>query len=279
VGLPRIPFGILSIAGLVLALLAPAAGAPPPQSSTPEYRVLVFTKAAGEVHASTQAGVQAIRTIGKDAHFAVEATDDADKFRDHQLERYRTVVFLNTTGDVLTDAQQAAFEDYFHDGGGFVGIHAAIEAEPDWQFLTDVLGARATGETELQTGTVKVADRVHDASKSVPEYWNRTDRWYSFDRNVRGVSHVLATVVEEPFAEQPSGLTLNAIDGATMGADHPVAWCKDFQGGRSFYTAGGHTTASFSEADFREHLGGAIQWAAGQSDPVYSDCGATVLAN
>jgi PKD repeat protein/type 1 glutamine amidotransferase len=274
VGLPRFAFGILSMAGLAMVSLAPAAAA-----QSPDYRVLVFTKTAGEVHASTQAGVQAIRRIGKDAGFAVEATDDADKFRDHQLERYRTVVFLNTTGDVLTDAQQAAFEDYCQDGGGFVGIHAAIEAEPDWQFLTDLLGARAAGETDIQTGTIKVADRVHDASKTLPEYWNRTDRWYSFDTNVRGRSHVLATVVEEPFARQPSGSTLNAIEGATMGADHPVAWCKDLQGGRSFYTAGGHTSATFSEGDFREHLGGAIRWAAGQSDPVYSDCGATVLAN
>ena len=30
-------------------------------------------------------------------------------------------------------------------GGGFVGIGSAIETEPSWQFLTDVLGTRATG--------------------------------------------------------------------------------------------------------------------------------------
>ena len=272
-------FGFCCIAGWAFASLGPALAAAAPQSSKPEYRVLVFTKTAGERHASIHAGVQAIRSLGKAGQFAVEATDDADKFSAHQLERYRAVVFLNTSGDVLTDAQQAAFESYLHDGGGFVGIHSAIETEPDWQFLTDLLGARATAETDVQTGTIKVADRVHDASKSLPEYWDRADRWYSFDRNVRGVSHVLATVVEAPFAEQPSGLTLDPIEGATMGADHPVAWCKDFQGGRSFYTAGGHTTASFAEADFVEHLGGAITWAAGQSDTVFSDCGATVLAN
>jgi PKD repeat protein/type 1 glutamine amidotransferase len=279
VSLRSTAFGVCCVAGLAFASPAPALAAPPPESSKPDYRVLVFTKTAGERHASIHAGVQAIRSLGKGGAFAVEATDDADKFSAHQLERYRAVVFLNTSGDVLTDAQQAAFEGYLHDGGGFVGIHSAIETEPDWQFLTDLLGARATGETDVQTGTIKVADRVHDASKSLPEYWDRTDRWYSFDRNVRGVSHVLATVVEEPFAEQPSGLMLDAIEGATMGADHPVAWCKDFQGGRSFYTAGGHTTASFAEADFLEHLGGAIKWAAGQSDTVFSDCGATVLAN
>ena len=61
-------------------------------------------------------------------------------------------------------------------------------------------------------------------------------------------------------------------------ADHPVAWCKDFQGGRSFYTNVG-ANGDFAGADVRSHLAGAIQWTAGEADPVYSDCGATVLAN
>ena len=64
-----------------------------------------------------------------------------------------------------------------------------------------------------------------------------------------------------------------------MGFDHPVAWCKDYQGGRSFYTAVGHTRTGYRSDTLRRHLAGAIEWTAGESDPVYSDCGATVLAN
>jgi cytochrome c len=248
-------------------LPAAASAAPPPDSNGVRYKVLVFTKAAGERHASTPAGVSALRALGNERRFTVEVTDDARKFDRAHLEQFRAVVFLNTTGDVLDDAQQSAFEAYFHDGGGFVGIHAAIDAEPGWQFMSDLLGARATGESDTAQATIKVADRVHEASKSLPEYWTRTDRWYNFDRNVRGISHVLATVDE------------NTYSGGTNGSDHPVAWCKDYKGGRSFYTAGGHTPSTFGEDRFREHLAGAVAWAAGIADPVYSDCGATVLAN
>ena len=107
----------------------------------------------------------------------------------------------------------------------------------------------------------------------------RTDgTYYNFAANVRGIRHVLATVVEDPFGPQPRGNTLDGIEGGTMGANHPVSWCKDYQGGRSFYTALGNTAASF-DADLQTHLKGAINWAAGQADPVYSDCGATVLRN
>ena len=255
------------VTAFVLALAVPAVASAAPAPAGIQYRVLVFTKAAAEQHASTSAGVNAVRALGIERRFTVEVSDDPKKFEAKQLAKYRAVVFLNTSGDVLTDAQQAAFEDYFSEGGGLVGVHSAIETEPSWKFLTDALGARATGASGVVPATVKVADRGHVASKPLPEYWNRTDQWYNFDKNVRGVSHVLATVDETTFS------------GGTMGVDHPVAWCKDYKGGRSFYTAGGHTSASFSEPAFRQHLGGAIQWAAGVADPVYSDCGATVLAN
>jgi PKD repeat protein/type 1 glutamine amidotransferase len=266
-----------------LALAVPLVPTGVASAAPPDYRVLVFWGGA-EKSATTQAGFRAIQQLGQDNNFAVEATDDPARFVDHQLSRFRAVVFLNTAGDPLDTAQKDAFERYFRNGGGFVGIGSAIETGPEWDFLTEILGTRATSKTEVQAGTIKVADRVHDASKDLPEYWTRTDAWYNFETNVRGESHVLATVVERvddlgSFEEQPWGGSLTGITGGTMGFDHPVAWCKDWQGGRSFYTALGNTTASYNETDLRTHLGGAIVWAAGQSDPVYSDCGATVLAN
>ena len=89
---------------------------------------------------------------------------------------------------------------------------------------------------------------------------------------------MLATVVEDPFGPQPGGHTLDGIAGGTMGANHPISFCKDYLGGRAFYTGLGNTPASF-DAGLTTHLKGAIAWAAGQSSPTYSDCGATVRAN
>ena len=260
--------GLLAVIASMLVATAsasaPAIAAPQPASNGIQYKVLVFTKSVGAKHASTAAGVNALSQLGKQLRFTVEVTDDARKFDAPHLKQFRVVVFLNTFGDVLDPAQQAAFESYYRDGGGFVGVHSAIETETDWSFLTDVLGTRAAGSSGVTNATIKVADRVHPASGNLPEYWNRTDQWYNFTSNVRGVSHVLATVDESTYA------------GGTMGFDHPITWCKDYQGGRSFYTGLGDTPASFATADLRAHLGGAIQWAAGVTD---GDCGATVLAN
>jgi cytochrome c len=229
-----------------------------------DFRVLVFTKTLGERHDSIDAGARAIEDLGRQNEFGVFVTADASVFSDGELRPYRAVVFLNTTGDVLDDDQQAAFERYVRAGGGFVGIHAAVETETGWPFYADLLGTTAAGASEVATATVKVADRVHPSSASLPEYWSRQDEWYNFAGNVRGVSHVLATVDETTYA------------GGGMGFDHPIAWCKDYQGGRSWYTAGGHTAESFSTASFQRHLLGGIEWAAGAAA---GDCGATVLAN
>lgn len=50
---------------------------------------------------------------------------------------------------------------------------------------------------------------------------------------------------------------------------HPIAWCKDYEGGRAFYTGGGHTDESYTDPAFRRHLLGGIRWAAGMTD---ADC-------
>ena len=146
-------------------------------------------------------------------------------------------MFLNTgQASPLNDTQRSAFEAYYKKGGGYVGIGSAIETDSSWQFMTDLLGARSSGRTASQAATIKVIDRVHDASKNLAQYWDRTESYYNFSANVRGKSHVLASVVEDPFGKQPQGKELNGIEGGTMGADHPISWCKDFSAGRSFYT-------------------------------------------
>jgi PKD repeat protein len=280
----RLAGGIVAVLALTLPAAASAgsdrAKFPPPDL---RYNVLVVTS---QNDAVTQAGIAAIKAAGQTAHAqfkffvnAPPAGTAGSQFVDKRLDKFRTVVFLDTgAASGLTADQQDAFERYFHRGGGGVFIGSAIETDPSWQFLTDILGARASGKLAVQAATVKVADRVHDATKDLPEYWTRTDAWYNFTTNVRGVSHVLDTVVEAPFGPQPSGQTLGGITGGTMGSDHPVSWCKDYKGGRSFYTDLGNTADSF-DSGLTTHLKGAIDWAAGVSDVHYSDCGATVLAN
>ena len=127
----------LAVFAVVLAVPAAAAAAPPSDKDK-RYDVLVLTesRSASDTHSSTAAGVNAIKEAGRAGAFKVtEAAQSAGAFTEESLENYRAVVFLNTTGDVLSDNEQLAFEHYFRQGGGVVGIHATIAAEPGWPFM------------------------------------------------------------------------------------------------------------------------------------------------
>ncbi|MGW4026784.1 lectin, partial [Streptomyces sp. NPDC005009] len=109
----------------------------------------------------------------------------------------------------------------------------------------------------IQPATVKVEDRAHDATAHLGRTWQRTDEWYNYRTNPRTTAHVLASLDESSYS------------GGTMSGDHPIAWCKDYAGGRAFYTGGGHTEESYADPAFREHLLGGIRWAAGTTK---ADC-------
>ena len=88
----------------------------------------------------------------------------------------------------------------------------------------------------------------------LPAAWRRTDEWYVYNRNPRDRVRVLASLDD------------STVEGADMGGDHPIAWYHEFEGGRAWYTGGGHTSESFSEDLFRKHLEGGVLWAAGMAE-------------
>lgn len=178
-------------------------------------------------------------------------TEDPATFADATLSEYRVVIFLSTTGDVLNVAQQAAFERYIQTGNGYVGIHSASDTEYDWPWYGGLVGAYFSNHPSIQPGTIHVEDRSHPSTASLPETWLRTDEWYDFRTNPRGTVRVLATLDEASYS------------GGGMGTDHPISWYHEYDGGRAWYTAGGHTVESFSEPLFLEHILGGILDAAG----------------
>ncbi|WP_406144085.1 ThuA domain-containing protein [Streptomyces sp. NBC_01012] len=237
-----------------------------------DVRVLVFHATAGEESPTVDAGIAAIEKIGltgpESGRFETVATDDAGVFTDKKLGKYNAVVFLTGGGDVLDPEQEAGLEAYMEAGGGFLGIHDAARTEPYSDWFTGLVGARPAADSpkDVQRATVEIGDRQHPATKNLPLEWKRPDTWLNWENNPSGDVHTVARVRE---------LTYDPGKSAN-GWDHPVSWCRDYDGGRSFYTAMGGTAASFSETDFRDHLRGALDWTSRTSQ---ADCKATIDSN
>ena len=163
------------------------------------------------------------------------------------------MVWLSTTGDVLNEAQQTAFEGYIRAGGGYVGVHAAADTEYSWPWYGQLVGAYFNSHPANQTAKVDVIDRAHPSTKDLPAAWSRLDEWYNYRSSPRAQVHVLAELDESSYSP----------GGGAMGDDHPIAWCRNFDGGRTWYTGMGHTQESYADGAFRGHLAGGILWAAG----------------
>jgi len=241
---------------LLLVLL----GSMPAMPALAQPRILAYSRTAVFRHDSIPAGLAALQAMAQNDDWRLTATEDPAYFVDDSLAVFDAVIFLNTTGDVLDASQQAAFERFIRAGGGFVGVHAAADTEYDWPWYGALVGAYFAGHPEIQSGRIVVADGVHPSTDGLPERWTRTDEWYNYQRNPRGAVHVLATLDETTY------------NGGSMGFDHPIAWCQTFQGGRSWYTGGGHTAETYAEPHYIAHLSAGIRWAAGL---VGGDCEAT----
>jgi cytochrome c len=212
--------------------------------------LLVFSRTAAFRHASIPAGVGALTKLAADQGWRVAATEDASRFTDSGLAAYNVVVFLSTTGDVLNADQQAAFERFIRGGKGFVGIHAASDTEYDWPWYGELVGAYFREHPAVQAANVLVEDSTNPATTGLPNPWRRTDEWYAFRSNPRPNVHVLLSLDETSYTPGK----------ATMNGDHPIAWCHEFDGGRAFYTALGHTNESFSDPLFIKQIAGAVSW-------------------
>lgn len=218
-------------------------------------RILVFSKTAGFHHVSITKGNEALLKLGKENGFIVDTTTNATYFVDDSLQKYSSILFLNTTGNVLNHRQEAALERYVQAGGGFAGIHAATDTESHWGWYGLMVGARFAGHPSVQQATVQVLNHEHPSTNHLPEKWERTDEWYNF-RDFNKEVNVLLKVDEDTY------------EGGENGNLHPIAWYHEYDGGRVFYTGLGHTEQSFTDSIFLQHLMGGIKYTIGDNKPL-----------
>jgi type 1 glutamine amidotransferase len=237
------PHPLLALA-LCLLACAPA--------SSEDFRVLVFTKTSGFRHDSIPNGIALVQALGAAHGFRVDASEDASRFTHKSLVPYRVVIFLNTTGEVLNNRQQAAFEAYIRGGGGWVGVHSAADTEYAWPFYGTLLGGGAWFKSHppIQAARLLVEKANHPSTRHYPASFPFTDEWYNFRSNPRGRVQVLLAIDETSYDPGSDGM-----------GDHPIAWFHFVGRGRAWYTNLGHRSETYGDPSYAQHLLGGILWA------------------
>lgn len=267
---------------------AVAPQAPPSADTDGRYRVLVVGETLGFRHSHIDETTNAVIAMGQEHGFDVDVWDPPNTSggwwgpgspgqpaltlpstpftSTENLSKYATILFASPVDNtnnldpkkprLLDDTELAAFQGYIRNGGGYVGLHAATDTMHTVPWYSELTGggARFLNHPAQQTATMRVEDPTHPSTEHLPRAWVRFDEWYNFTANPRDDVRVLLTLDESTYS------------GGRMGADHPIAWCHNVEGGRSWYEGAGHVDASYSDPVFLEHLRGGIEWTARQVD-------------
>jgi type 1 glutamine amidotransferase len=226
--------------------------------------VLVFSKTNQLRHIDGIAGgVHALEQIAIGRGWTTFFTENGAVFNAQQLASFDAVVFLNATGDMLSNNQQAAFESWLENGGGWLGIHAAGDgSHQGWPwYMKNLIGANFTAHImgpQIQIASVVTENHQHPAVQAIPNVWNHADEWYSWDLSPRAAGFTILAALDEdsytPVQSFPWG------DRDLRMSDHPVVWSNCVADGRAVYTALGHTAESFKQPVMRKIMEDALAW-------------------
>lgn len=263
-----------AVLGLVAGLLLGVVAAAPANAHEGHGHILLYTEApAGPWHdAAIAEGAPKVKAALEAAGMTVTIDADSSEFTDAGLAQYDAIVAFQINGDPWTADEKGAMERWMAAGGGIAAVHNALDMRGNYAWWDNMVGSLMPGHAPTGTdpgpqGVVRLEDYAHPSTKHFTEgRWTRNDEWYNFSNNVRGTAHVLATVDETTFG---SG-------GGNMGYDHPISWCKPYEGGRFWGTAMGHFPSHFDEPQLLQHLVGGVKYVAGIEE---GDCGGTVWSN
>ncbi|NIJ54534.1 ThuA domain-containing protein [Dyadobacter arcticus] len=233
--------------------------APMPESiqSAGQDNVLIFSKTSGFRHKSIEPAIAAIRKACVQNGWDVQVTENAAMINSKYLAHFKVVVFLSTTGAILSPSQKTDFEKYIENGGGYAGIHSAGDTEHHWPWYRTLLGTLFRDHTFFPThipdGELLTESPAHPANQGLPARWHKADEWYNFQDNIRGKPgfEVLLSLNEKSYSS-----IWYKMDG-----DHPISWTHSVEKGRMFYTALGHNKETFTDDNAMRHIMGGIKWA------------------
>ncbi|WP_019988709.1 ThuA domain-containing protein [Rudanella lutea] len=227
--------------------------------------ILLFSKTTGFRHgASIDASKPVIKALAEKNGWFVYETEEGGAFNPAQLAKFSTVIFNNSTGEVINDEQKRALEQYVENGGSLLGIHGAGDDSHHWDWYEqNLLGAKFSHhpiDPQFQLADVLLDPQRDSLFSKLPPRWSHSDEWYVFFENPRQKGfNIIYTINGETI--NPSGnMLFVSSKNFGMGKDHPVAWYKQTGKGKTFYTSMGHSETAWQNQNFVKLLETALQW-------------------
>lgn len=262
------------------------AALPEKSISEPAYerKILIFSVTHGYRHKSISTGQRALQLMGeKTGAYQAVLSNDLANFEKDKIQKFDTIVFLSTTGNVFRpkpklfkemgeDLQkeitarekrlQKNLLDFIKSGKGFVGIHAASDTYYTWPEYGDMLGAYFDGHPWLSNNNVSIA--VEKGQQDHPLVAHLNGESLNFKEDIYQF--------KEPYDSSTYDMLLRLdpekSDKDVKGIkrkdnDFGVSWTKAYGCGRVFYSSLGHNDHIFYNDKVLLHFLSGIQYAIG----------------
>ncbi|AWM38911.1 Trehalose utilization [Gemmata obscuriglobus] len=278
----------------LLAVVALCGAGSVAQSADKNKRLLLVTHSGGFIHGSVGTAEEVLKAIGPASGFDVtcwrftgdpDAQDKSgktalqvysDRFRGatklpvekencgrinkETLKNFDVVLFF-TTGNPLTKAELTDLREWVKAGGALCGTHCATDTQYTDTVYGDLIGGYFKGHPSgLQKIKVKVEDPKHPAAAGFTNGMDYQDEMYIFKDAPysRERLHIIFSVSDWTNTKLPGNLVRK--DG-----DYAIAWCREEEKGKVFYTSFGHDPKVWKDEKFQSHLFGGLRWATGQA--------------
>ena len=204
-------------------------------SNNNSFSILVITETEGWVHESIGSGLNLIEDIANKNNFNVYYSDDSSIITHDNLKNFNSIIFLNTTGNILSNKEQNVMEEFIRSGRGFLGVHSAADTEYDWDWYGNLVGAYFRSHPDVMSAKIlTVENKITDHLDSE---WRIEDEWYNFNYTNENIKILL-------------NLDESSYEGGDHPDYHPITWYHEYDGGRSFYTGLGHTNEVYKDNRF-----------------------------
>ncbi len=185
----------------------------------------------------------------------IDTTSSPKNFNEGFLKNYQSVIFFDVSINTLNFRQSLELQRFMQAGGGFVGIHGALEKDIKWLWYKKMLGAESASEQLENPINISLITNAYIGNQVLPPLWKVDDKPLLISNLSVSCKPVLLDAMSKTWSW----------------------YYSTEEGGKMFYTALGGNESLFSNPSFLAHIWSGIEEVTAKKLPDYSKISESAL--